>query len=430
MTRLTLVLLSLATMLLLCGGCFPHLLPSGPVVPDEEAYLGPLKPSGIDYSGLTRIREAPVLPFLTWGLDFAEEMLFEFGRHPVYGMVEVTRVVARDGRSEWFALVSERSGVQHVVVGSTEAAALARSFPAPVWEGDLEVTEVRSARHVQYRARFGLPNGESVDALITSKSQGAALPKRNGNAMNHSEQAVLAVLDLEEFNWARAEVRVDGRPAPVRWLAPFVPFAWRLEQAAGGLATGSLWMPGGGGPGLLAQREAQDQDLLYEATRAGDHLLLTHRGQLLETTWTFEQPRGTDGSTGGNDGPTDLLDGPLELRQVDVEHGAVSVFRLRLNPALPDLRYVPERGFEARMVAGSNGAQGYMNGVLRIGSEGGDVLLDVLPEAPPWACERPVRNRLSFVRPGLDPGGPAGVRLTASIEPALAAGGAGPAACW
>jgi hypothetical protein len=106
------------------------------------------------------------------------------------------------------------------------------------------------------------------------------------------------------------------------------------------------------------------------------------------------------------------------------------VFRLRLKTALPDLRYVPDRGFEAKIVAGSNGAQGYMNGVLRIGSAGGDVLLDVLPEAPPWACERPVRNRLSFVRPGLDPGGPAGVRLSASIEPALAAGGAGPAACW
>jgi len=406
----------LTLLLLLCGGCFPHLLPTGPVVSDEDAYLGPLQPSGIDYSGLQRVREAPVLPFLTWGLDFAEEMLFEFGRHPIYGMVEVTRVVDRDGRSEWFALVSERSGVQHVVVGSAEAAALARSFPAPVWEGDLEVTEVRTARHVQYRARFGLPNGEFVDALITSKSQGSALPKRNGNAMNHSEQAVLAVLDLEEFNWARAEVRVDGQPAPVRWLAPFVPFAWRLEQAAGGLATGSLWMAGGGGPGLLAQREAQGQELHYEASRAGDRLLLTYGGELLETTWTFEQPGGTDG--------------PLELRQVDVLHGDVSVFRLRLNPALPDLRYVPDRGFEAKMVAGSNGAQGYMNGVLRIGSLGGDVLVDVLPEAPPWACERPVRNRLSFVRPGLDPGGPAGVRLSASIEPALAAGGLGPAACW
>ncbi len=402
--------------LLFCAGCFPHLLPAGPVVADEDVYLGALQPSGVDYSGLKRVREAPVLPFLTWGLDFAEEMLFEFARHPLYGMVEVTRVAARDGRTEWFALVSERSGVQHVVVGTAEAARLARSFPAPVWEGDLEVVEVRTERQVQVRARFVLPNGEAVDALMTSKSTGKAPPKRNGNAMNHSQDAVLAVLDLEEFNWATAQVKVDGVLAGVRQLAPFLPFAWRLEQAAGGLSVGGLSMPDGGAPGLVAERAPHDQQLHYEASRSGDRLLLTHRDALLETMWTFEQPGGSEA--------------PMELRQVEVLHGEISVFRLVLNPALPDLRYLPEAPFEAKIVAGSNGARGYMNGTVRLGSEGGDVLVDVLPASPPWACERPVRNRLNYVSSLAEPGQPIGVRLSAGIEPALAAGGSGPEACW
>ena len=401
--------------LLFCVGCFPHLLPAGPVVDDEDVYLGPLQPSGVDYSDLKRVREAPVLPFLPWGLDFAEEMLFEFARHPVYGMVEVTRVRARDGRTEWFALVSERSGVQHVVVGTAEAARLARSFPAPVWEGDLEVVEVRTDRHVQVRARFLLPNGEAVDALMTSKSEGKAPPKRNGNAMNHSQGAVLAVLDLEEFNWAQAQVTVDGAPAGVRQLAPFLPFAWRLEQAAGGLSVGDLSMAEGGAPGLLAERAPHDQELHYEASRSGHRLLLRQQDALLETRWTFEQPGGSDA--------------PMELRQVEVLHGDISVFRLVLNPALPDLRYLPEAPFEAKVVAGSNGLRGYMNGTVRLGSEGGDVLVDVLPAAPAWACERPVRNRLNYVS-SLAESGRVGVRLSASIEPALAAGGRGSEACW
>jgi len=285
-----------------------------------------------------------------------------------------------------------------------------------VWEGGLEVVEVRTERQVQVRARFVLPNGESVDALMTSKSEGKPPPKRNGNAMNHSQGSVLAVLDLEEFNWAQAQVKVDGATAGVRQLAPFLPFAWRLEQAAGGLSVGGLWMSEGDAPGLLAERAPNEQELRYEASRSGDRLHLRQGDALLETTWTFEQPGGSEA--------------PMELRQVEVMHGEISVFRLVLNPALPDLRYLPEAPFEAKIVAGSNGLRGYMNGTLRLGGKGGDVLVDVLPEAPAWACERPVRNRLSYVSSIAEPGQPTGVRLSATIEPALAAGGSGPEACW
>jgi len=385
-------------------------------VDDEAAFLGPLRGSGVDYSGRELLREQPVLPFITWGLDFPEEMLFEFASHPVYGMVEVTQVRARDGQEEWFALVSERSGVQHAVVGSVAAAELARSFPAPVWEGGLEVVAIRTESRLQYRAQFTLPTGEKVDALITSSSRGSELPKRNGNAMNHSQDTVLAVLDLEEFNWASAEVKVDGKRSPIRQLAPFVPFAWRLEQAAGGLGSGGLWMAAEGAAALPAEREPSGESLQFEIRQAGEQLLVVQRDALLETTWRFE-----------NGGHTDA---PLELREVEVLHGEVSVFRQRMNPALPDLRYGLGLPFEGRLVAGSNGRDGYMMGTIRAHEDKGDVVVDVLPESPAWACERPVRNRLSYLRSRAELGGSTGVRLRASIEPDLAAGGQGRAACW
>jgi hypothetical protein len=400
----------------LLSGCYPHLMPSGPVVDAEDTFLGPMKSSGVDYSGQERLRSAPVLPFIPWGLDFPEEMLFEFASHPTYGMVEITEVEARDGRREWFALVSERSGVQHVVVGSREAAKLARAFPAPVWEGALEVVSVRSDTQLQYRARFTLPNGEGVDALITAKGKGSALPKRNGNAMNHSQDAVLAVLDLEEFNWASAVVKVDGKSAPIRQLAPFVPFAWRLEQAAGGLGSGALWMAAGTQE-LQAEREPSGEQLEFVSEQAGNQVIVTQSDALLETRWTFEN--------GG------VSEGPLELRELEIIHGEVSVFRMRMNPALPDLRYGPQLGFEAKVVAGSNGREGYMTGTLRTHlDKEARLVIDVLPESPAWACERPVRNRLSYIQSRADLGGGTGVRLESRVEPTLAAGGAGRAACW
>ena len=98
-----------------CTACYPRLMPVGPVVAVEQDFLGAPAASGLEYSSRTALRTAPVLPFIPWGLDFAEEMLFEFAHHPDYGMVEFTRVRSFDGREAWFALVSERSGVQHVV---------------------------------------------------------------------------------------------------------------------------------------------------------------------------------------------------------------------------------------------------------------------------------------------------------------------------
>ena len=124
-------------------------MPTASVAPDEQAFLGRAGASSQAYSAEPQ-RQSLVLPFIPWGLDFEEEMLFEFGNHPLYGMVEITRVSAADGRQAWFALVSERSGVQHVVVGNSEAAALARVFPAPVTDGGLQVVAVRTESRVQY----------------------------------------------------------------------------------------------------------------------------------------------------------------------------------------------------------------------------------------------------------------------------------------
>jgi hypothetical protein len=144
---------------------------------------------------------------------------------------------------------------------------------------------------------------------------------------------------------------------------------------------------------------------------------VTQTDALLETQWTFEN--------GG------IPDGPLELRQLEVIHGEVSVFRMRMNPSLPDLRYGSQPGFEAKLVAGSNGREGYMSGTVRTHlDEDGLLMIDVLPESPAWACERPIRNRLSYIQSRADLGGGTGVHLDAAVEPTLAAGGAGRAACW
>ncbi len=391
-------------------GCYPYIQPSGPVVDHVTTYLGPAVNSGAAYEGRSRQVDFPVLPFRTWGLDFEEEMLFELGDHPLYGMIEVTRVRTRDGGEAWFALVSERSGLQHVVVGSAEAAELARTFPAPVHDGRLRVIRLASDKALEYDTAFLLPSGELLQATITARIEGEPPPKRNGNAMNHSADRVLAVLDLEEYNWARAKVFVDGQRTPVRLLAPFLPFAWRLEQAAGGLAWGGVDARAGtDGVALLTALDDVEEPIAWRWEQRGPLLALVGTDRLTDHVHTF-RPLG--------DGP----DGPLELVSVEVRQGDTQVVHIDFNPALPDLRWLPDRSYSGLLVAGSNGMPGYMAGRWEVRAEDGRAVIDVVPERPFWACERPIRGRIQYIDDA--------VRLRAEITPELAAGGAGREACF
>ena len=387
---------------LVAGGCFKDMAPAGPI-PDADASLGAdVATSGAVYEGAPSV-PFPVLPMRLWGLDFPEEMLWEFGEDPTYGMVEVARIARRDGTHTFFVLVSERGGRQHVGIGDPEDGKLAEAFPAPAYDAHLRVIRLESETHLSYDAAFHLPDGRLVQAHAESKREHPAPSARNGNAMNHSQEAVLAVLDLRQMGLSQTTVYVDDRWVPVRVLLPFVPYSMHLVQAVGGVAAGRLTLTsdglqiGDGGPVLR-----------FSMTRVGDELHYVGSDPIADHVYRF---RATERGA----------EGPLELVGVSVRHGDVEVFSARFNPPLPDLRWTPTREMRSRMVAGAYGQDGYLVGEVRVTPGDGETLVDVLPERHRWACERPVRTRVSVF------GG--AIQLVATIEPSLAAGGVGAEGC-
>lgn len=393
------------TVLLLLSSCFPYLMPKDPIVAASEDWLGPERPSGVHYSGDPAV-QFPVLPFRLWGLYFEEEVLFELAAHPVYAMIEITRVHSRDGEEAWFALVSEHTGLQHVVVGTDQAMELAQTFPAPVHDGRLRVIRLASDTHLEYDTAFHLPNGELLQATITTKLVGEPPPKRNGNAMNHSADRVLAVLDLEEYNWGRAAVFIEGDRVPVRQVVPLLPLVWRLEQTAGGLSWGGLdLVPGSGDVVLVEGIDDVSGVIEYRWDEYGAERHLVGTDRLTEHVYRFR----TVGQA-------------LELIGAEVRQGEVSVFDVRFNPPLPDLRWRVGGDHVSQMVASSNGREGYMAGTVRVHSDGDRSVVDVLPAHPFWTCERPIRTRVQLTDDR--------ARLRAEVTPELAAGGAGRDACF
>ncbi len=391
---------------LLLTGCYPHLVPTDPVADPPASWLGAPADSGATYAS-ERSTDVPVLPFRLWGLDFTEEVLFEFAHDETWAMVEITRAIDRAGEEVFFGLVAERSGVQHVIVGDERALRLAETFPAPVHDGKLRVVRLEGARNLEYDLAFYLPDGKLVQGHVTVPKEGEAPAKRVGNAMNHSAGRVLAVLDLKEFNWGRAAVFLDEKRVTLRHVGVILPFVWRLEQTAGGLSFGGVNFVADG-DGLLATIDDVADPLPFVREVHGDETWFVGADRITDHVFRYRSPAGHPDA--------------LELIGVELRHGETSVVDFAFNPALPDLRYPVDRLFESRFVAGSNGRAGYSRGVVRVHTVEGRSTVDLIPEVPFWTCERPMRSRFQFLEDK--------VRLRSEITPALAAGGLGRDACY
>jgi len=228
--------------------------------------------------------------------------------------------------------------------------------------------------------------------------------------MNHSHETALAIIDLEEFSWARAAVRIGGVEAPVRSLAPGLPYAMRLEQVAGGLAAGTMTISQDLDSSAYELRYGTDDDRepleLTQRLEGGD-LVLSVVDEVVDSEYRFHASAG--------------VDGPIELYLATVHHGDVETFQIRFAPPLPDLRYVVKEDRKGRMVAGVHGRPGYMVGRYHLRAKG-EGRLDLLPSAPFWACERPTRS--IFKR------GAKAVTASTRILPRLALDGLGAEACF
>ena len=391
--------------LLWASGCFKDIAPAGPV-PDADASLGaPVARSGVVYEGPPSA-SFPAPPMRLWGLDFEEEMLWEFGEDATYGMVEIARIARRDGSRTFFALVSEHGGRQHVGTGDPADLALAAAFPAPAYDARLRVIRLESDTHLSYDVAFHLPDGRVVQAHAEGRSHHPAPSSRNGNAMNHSQEAVLAVLDLREMGLSRTTVYVDDRWVPVRVLFPFVTYSMHLVQAAGGVASGGLSLVARDGGATASVPGGPTFD--FEIVPAGDELHFIGHDPLVDHVYRY---RATEQGA----------DGPLELLRVQVRHGDVDVFSARFNPPLPDLRWPLSQPTRSRVVAGAYGQDGYLVGELRVTPDPEGAIVELIPERPSWACERPVRTTVRVVDGRID--------LAAAVVPALAAEGQGAGAC-
>ena len=387
------------------------MLPRGSVLRPGERFdqFAADRLSGVSYSQAEELPAPfPLLPVMPFGLTYELDLVF-MTKHPSWNMheyalirtsaglvwllkdaregtMEQTIIASVDGIDDWMPEVPVRRRQQPITVDAQLGAdRIVVDIDYTNWDGD--------RTEVHYAGRFP-----------TTRQR-----KRNGSTMRHSQNQLMAVLDLSHQDLGRGHVNIGGvTQAPARVFG--VPVRAALQQTQGGLVTGQ-WLQRAAHGGFTTRFGGSDgPSRPWSVDRQGARSALGRTG--VGCVWAVQDDPDRQLGFRFLEGP----DGALELRELRAwqKGQAAAGFSMQLSPALPDLRKRFAGEVTSRWVGDVAGQLAHAHGtaVARWTDDGPE--LELRPTAPWWVWDRPMRTTL---RPTLDGVAVSVVRIPTQGEP-------------
>jgi hypothetical protein len=378
----------LPTLLSACASIH-RLLPEGPALSAQQhaELSGPPVPSRVRYTGDPQV-DFPVLPVQLWGLHYAIDIVL-VSDHPDWSMHEYARIDLPDQRL-WIAKDADIDGDQHVVAELDDIESWLPEIPVPRTRAPVITQDDSDPRRVDLRLETVTPHGEAVRLRFEGARPQRPPGKRNGSTMEHSRQAVAAVLDLAgQRHGGSVDLQIGGQARKIERLLGLYGMKFVLDQHQAGFAVASF-----------EQRPAEGG---FELERPAPGVSWPTRG--LES-WS------DDGRTVQRADPIVTLSYEMpiaagtrdarELQGARVEQAGhdIPLLELRLDRALPDLRRRFEGRSTSRFSLDIHGQAGHGTGTLEAwwGPEG--PVVEMRPTAPWWLAERPMRTEIRYLEDG------------------------------
>lgn len=183
---------------------------------------------------------SPVLPVMAFGAHFDLDVILR-PKSERWDMTEIARLSTPDGPL-WLALETQAgSGQQFLVADVPEIDALMPEIPLKRKQGSFKVEENLTSERLELAIRYTGYEGDEVEARIESDAPYKVEKKRNSPTFNHSEDSLLAVVDMAARQSAfEVDLKVNGRKQRMEKVGGIVPFQFVATQAQGGLAVGSF----------------------------------------------------------------------------------------------------------------------------------------------------------------------------------------------
>jgi len=183
---------------------------------------------------------APVVPFMAFGAAFDLDLV-TMHKGDDLDMLEVARLTTPQG-VQWLALESEPVNGDQVLITRVPGDIDAWMPELPlrrVNDSTFRVEDSSGRDSLEVAVAYTRANGEAVEASYLGDPPTKTNRKRNGNTFNHSQNAVLAALDVSQSDSLfKANVKIDGKREGLKSVAAVVPGQFVLVQAQGGIAVG------------------------------------------------------------------------------------------------------------------------------------------------------------------------------------------------
>jgi len=375
------------------SGCaaIHRLLPEGPALSEREQAEFPERaaPSRVRYT-TDPVVEFPVIPVQLWGLHYAIDIVL-VSDHPDWTMHEYARIDLPD-RSLWIAKDADINGDQNVVADLENIESWLPEIPAPRTAAEMVVEDRSDKAQVDLHLQTRNPNGQTVELRYVGDRPAKAPGKRNGSTMEHSRQAVAAVLDLAGMeHGGDVELIIDGQARRIERVLGLYSMKMVLDQFQAGFAVASFEQRPADG-GFELERPAPGVAWPTRGLEAwSDDGRWVHRDDPI-VTLSYDMPV-TDAVNGG---------AVRELQGARVTQAGheLPVLQLRLDRALPDLRRRFEGHATSRFVMDINGQQAHGTGTLEAWWTRNGPVVEMRPSAPWWLAERPMRTTITYTDQG------------------------------
>jgi hypothetical protein len=183
---------------------------------------------------------APVVPFMAFGAAFDLDLVTMHTGDDL-DMLELARITTPQGPM-WLALESEPVNGDQVLIARVPGDIDAWMPELPLRrknDSSFRVDDTSGKDSLELTATYENFDGQIVEATYQGEPPVKTNRKRNGNTFNHSQNAVLAALDVSQSeSLFKASVKIDGKRESLKRVAGVVPGQFVLVQAQGGIAVG------------------------------------------------------------------------------------------------------------------------------------------------------------------------------------------------
>jgi len=358
-------------------------LPEGPALTPlaREQGWSETRPAKVNYLDAPRL-EIPIFPLLSWAAAYDLDLVV-VSEHPDWDMHEYARLQTPQGPL-WVVKEARRGTLDQTLIADLpEIDQWLPELPLQRRYQPVEVQDRSTSKELDISFRYQNIDGHPATLDYRGPWPKERLSKRNGSTMGHSRRQAMAVLDLPLRAFGgKAKLTVDGQPVKINKLLGILPFAMSLVQTQAGLAIGRYRLSEQDGVVWSTHfREELEIRQAWDIVEIGDLVQMVQNDGIRKLDHRFRK-RGDS----------------LELEEVvTTQFGRQEpTSRIVFSPALPDLRRRFTEEAISRWVMDVNGQQNHAIGEIhcRWTEDGPEV--DLLPMAPWWVTDRPMRSKLRF----------------------------------